>query len=75
MDLRINDTRQTGAVENRTYREDWMWCDWKPHLPGSKSVYLFFEFTINDPIAKSSRIENMPELLLWLSEPIFLVNV
>ena len=33
VDLRINGTLQTGAVR-------------KPHLPGSKSVYLFLEFTI-----------------------------
>ena len=35
VDLRINETLQTGAVR-------------KPHLPntGNESVYLFFEFTI-----------------------------
>ena len=36
MDLRINETRQTGAVR-------------KPHLPGYERVYLFLEFTINAP--------------------------
>ena len=33
MDLRINETRQTGAVR-------------KPYLPGCESVYLFLAFTI-----------------------------
>ena len=36
VDLRINETLQTGSVR-------------EPHLPGDESVYLFFEFTINDP--------------------------
>ena len=36
VDLRINETLQTGAVR-------------KPHLPGGESVYLFLEFTINNP--------------------------
>ena len=36
VDFRINETPQTGAVANRTYR-------------AGESVYLFFEFTINDP--------------------------
>ena len=40
VDLKINETRQTGAVRNRTY----------PDKSGSKprgdSVYLFLEFTI-----------------------------
>ena len=35
VDLRINETLQTGAVR-------------KPHLPEGESVYLFLEFTIND---------------------------
>ena len=35
VDLRINETLQTGAVR-------------KPHLPGGASVYLFLEFTIVD---------------------------
>ncbi len=34
--LRINETLQTGAVENRTYRR-------------SESVYLFLEITIKRP--------------------------
>ena len=34
MDLRINETLQTGAVR-------------KPHLPGDESVYLFFIFRIH----------------------------
>ena len=34
VDLRINETLQTGAVENRTYQVR------------GESVYLFFEFTI-----------------------------
>ena len=34
MDLRINETLQTGAVANRTYQVR------------GESVYLFFEFTI-----------------------------
>ena len=34
VDLRINETLQTGAVR-------------KPHLPGGESVYLFLEFTIH----------------------------
>ena len=34
MDLRINETLQTGAVKNRTYQVR------------GESVYLFFEFTI-----------------------------
>ena len=33
VDPRVNETLQTGAVENRTYRR-------------SESVHLFFEFTI-----------------------------
>ena len=33
VDLKINETLQTGAVR-------------KPHLPGGESVYLFLEFTI-----------------------------
>ena len=36
VDLRINETLQTGAVGNRTYR-------------GGESVYLFLEFTIKRP--------------------------
>ena len=35
VDLRINETLQTGAVENRTYQVR------------SESVYLFLEFTIS----------------------------
>ena len=34
MDIRINETRQIGAVR-------------KPHLPGNESVYLFLKVTIN----------------------------
>ena len=33
---RINETLQTGAVTNRTYR-------------AGETVYLFLKFTINDP--------------------------
>ena len=33
VDLRMNETLQTGAVR-------------KPHLPGGESVYLFLELTI-----------------------------
>ena len=34
VDLRINETRQTGAVENRTYRGGVNVVRGKPHLPG-----------------------------------------
>ena len=56
VDLRINETLQTGAVRNRTYRvglnTGWgeyepHWRSWKQRLPytGSESVYLFLGFT------------------------------
>ena len=48
VDLRINETRQNGAVENRTYQVR------------GESVYLFFEFTINQ--------FSSPKLLWWTLE-------
>ena len=61
VDLRINETRQTGAVTNRTYRVELnavrnrtyrveLNAVRKPQLPGGESVYLFSEFTIYEPI-------------------------
>ena len=45
MDFRINETLQTGAVENRTYQVR------------GESVYLFLEFTISD--VDDHRSENL----------------
>ena len=48
VDLRINETLQTGAVR-------------KPHLPGDESIYLFFEFTnVSRAIFHTLRIRSIP---------------
>ena len=46
MDLRINETLQTGAVENRTYRVGLDAVRVETTPTGDESVYLFLEFTI-----------------------------
>ena len=46
VDLRINETFQTGAVGNRTYRVGLNAVRLETAPTGGKSVYLFLEFTI-----------------------------
>ena len=46
VDLRINETLQTGAVENRTYRVGLSAVRSETAPTGGESVYLFLEFTI-----------------------------
>ena len=57
VDLRINETLQTGAVSNRTYQVR------------SESVYLFLEFTIVDSTNTSyfygMRTENIIRVDSW----------
>ena len=59
MDLRINETLQTGAGENRTYQVR------------GKSVYLFLEFTINNKLIAPRLILgscNAQRFNTWLDE-------
>ena len=46
VDLRINETLQTGAVRNRTYRVGLDAGRFLTAPTGDESVYLFLEFTI-----------------------------
>ena len=46
VDLRINETRQTGAVENRTYRVEANAVRLETEPTRGASVPLFFKFTI-----------------------------
>ena len=46
VDLRINETLQTGAVFNRTYRVGLEAVRLEAAPTGDESVYLFLEFTI-----------------------------
>ena len=57
VDLRINETLQTGAVENRTYQVGLDAGRFPPAPTGDESVYLFLEFTI---------IFGFLILILWL---------
>ena len=58
-DLRINETLQTGAVENRTYRVQVNAVRLETAPTGDESVYLFSEFTIMRH-AKPMRLETAP---------------
>ena len=47
VDLRINETHRTGAVENRTYRVGLNAVRSETAPTGGESAYVFLEFTIH----------------------------
>ena len=79
MNLRINETLQTGAVRKPpllfsrlvgTVSNSAGRCGCKPHLPGDESVYLFLEITIN----ASNQLDPSPDVVSLFQNTRFLVK-